>query len=156
MVLDPLSAIGLAGNVITFVEFGCSLLSKSREIYVSASGSTSENDQLEIIAMDLRQHTAKLRPPDDRRQIDDEAFVKLLDSCHQAAEEFLDVIQQLKVKGTHRRWHSFRKAVASVWAKDKLSAMQSRLDSLRGGVVLHVMSCTRYAFILIFSIRQSS
>lgn len=49
--MDPLTALGLAGNIVQFIDFSCKILSDSYEIY--RAGSTSEHEEINFIATDL-------------------------------------------------------------------------------------------------------
>ena len=49
--MDPLTALGLAGNIVQFIDFSCKILSDSYEIY--RAGSTSEHEEIDFIATDL-------------------------------------------------------------------------------------------------------
>jgi hypothetical protein len=51
--MEALTAVGLASNVVQFIPLTCETLSKSREIYLSASGTTKEFDDIRIISQDL-------------------------------------------------------------------------------------------------------
>ena len=56
--MGALAAVGLAGNIVQFIHFGCSLIFEGRQIYVSTSGLTEENTDLHTIAEDLDECTA--------------------------------------------------------------------------------------------------
>ena len=53
MALESLAALSLAGNIVQFIDFGCRLFSKSRELYASSDGVLAENVELENIANSL-------------------------------------------------------------------------------------------------------
>jgi hypothetical protein len=53
MVLDPFSALGLASNIVQFIDFGCKLLSTGRELHNSTDGVLESNIELEVITKDL-------------------------------------------------------------------------------------------------------
>ncbi len=154
MVLDPLSAIGLAGNVIQFIDFGCSILAEARENYRSASGTSEENIELGNVAESLHQFTVRLQHSKDGQNPltgTDEAFMKVLESCQGVADELLQAAQRLKVKdGPNKRWNSFRQALSTVWHKEKMSGIQKRLSFLREQVTLCLVSSVRLAFDLSF------
>ena len=44
--MDPITAVGLASSIITFVEFGFKLVDGAREIHLSTTGKTAHNAQL--------------------------------------------------------------------------------------------------------------
>ena len=54
MGLESIAALNLAGNIIQFIDFGCRLFSKSRELYKSSDGVLAEDVELEIIANSLK------------------------------------------------------------------------------------------------------
>ena len=51
--MDPLSALGLASNIIQFVQFAAKLISESQEAYESIDGLSQRHSDLEGIAVDL-------------------------------------------------------------------------------------------------------
>ncbi|KAL9076458.1 MAG: hypothetical protein Q9157_003642 [Trypethelium eluteriae] len=54
MVLDPISALGLAGNIVQFVDYTSGVISKSVEQYRSAVGCSRELIDTELVAQHLR------------------------------------------------------------------------------------------------------
>jgi hypothetical protein len=50
--MDPLTAIGLVANLITFIDFGCKVVSASREL--RESGTTAENESIEFLTVKLQ------------------------------------------------------------------------------------------------------
>jgi hypothetical protein len=150
MVLDPLSALSLAGNVVQFIDFTSSILSESRRIYQSGAES-SDNIALESVADSLRDFSTrlKLKPPNEDASLlngPDEKVFAVLGSCEEVASELLQAVQRVKPKdGLHRKWNSFRQALATVWQKEKLLGMQSRLSFIREQITLHIVSSVRWA-----------
>jgi hypothetical protein len=61
--MDPLSAIGLASNIIQFVNFGCELISGAQEVCKSISGQTAVNVDLQDIAKCLAKASNDLIAP---------------------------------------------------------------------------------------------
>lgn len=47
--MDPLTAFGLAANVLAFVDFAGKLISKGYEIYSSSSGVLGENTEVRLL-----------------------------------------------------------------------------------------------------------
>ncbi|KAJ9614088.1 hypothetical protein H2200_002224 [Cladophialophora chaetospira] len=144
MVLDPFSALGLAGNVLQFIDFCGNVISESRKTYQSASESSPENIELGSVAVDLQQLCAQLQPSNRGQEasaVADQKLAKTLAWCEGVAADLLSAIEQLKIKtGPHRKWRSFRQALITVWKKDKLSGLQRRLSFLREQVTLHLVS----------------
>ncbi|KAF2250664.1 hypothetical protein BU26DRAFT_517483 [Trematosphaeria pertusa] len=51
--MDGLTAVGLAANIIQFLDFCATLLSEASEVYHSASGLSQEYVELQDVARDL-------------------------------------------------------------------------------------------------------
>jgi len=60
MLLDPLTALSLAGTVVQFVDFTSKILAKGAEIHRSLDGSLRENVEVESIVKDLVQLNSRL------------------------------------------------------------------------------------------------
>ena len=114
MVLDPFSALGLAGNIIQFVDFGGKLLSHSAELYRSVDGALSFNKELEIITGDLRSLSANLAASSHSQSTAlsgaDNFPTELASSCKVLADELLSKLAKLRVRGTYKKWKSVRQA----------------------------------------------
>ena len=61
--IETLAAVGLASNIISFIDFGTKLFSRSRKIYNSADGAIDEHASLSIISSDLQKLSASLEIP---------------------------------------------------------------------------------------------
>ena len=146
--LDPLTALSVAGTIVQFVDFSSKLLAKSREIYESASGASIDNNQLEAIAKDLEGLNARLRKPlPSQQSLDDSdiSLVKLGEQCAGVAAELIHALEELKVRGTtHLRWKSFRKALKSVRKREEVEAITLRLQNFREELNLHILVNLRY------------
>jgi hypothetical protein len=59
--MDPLTAAGIAGNIIDFADFSTKTLSKAKQLYESASGATAENDELESLTSNLKSLVERTR-----------------------------------------------------------------------------------------------
>ena len=59
--LEPLTALGLAANLLQFIELGIKVTSKTRDIHNSATGALVENLDLEILTDDLSTVARRLR-----------------------------------------------------------------------------------------------
>jgi hypothetical protein len=135
--MDPLTAVGLAGNIITFVDLSTKVLSRAKELYNSASGSTSENDELESLTKslkDLADRTRRQAPNNSqhgRLNITSESVLdNLSQQCIQVADELLDMLDSVKVKGDGRGLKSAIQAVKTAWKQDDIDGLQRRLDRI--------------------------
>jgi hypothetical protein len=128
--MEVLAAVGLAGNIIQFVDFSGKLVSKTAEIYKSGAGALIENVDIETATNDLILLSTKLH--DSADSAGDTALRKLCQSCGDVAQQSLGALNKAKANGKHQKWKSFRKALQSVWNKEDIAALEQRLVRYRG------------------------
>ena len=139
MVLEAFAAVSLTGNIIQFLNFSCSLLNKTRDIHRAASGLPIEHLELDTISQDLTTLSANIKT----ELHSDPILATLANRCGILSTELLAAVKELhNVHTTFRslRWKSFRQALKSIWEKDRIAEMQSRLNNLRDQVMVHYVS----------------
>jgi hypothetical protein len=147
MMLDPLTALSLAGNIIQLVDFSSKLVNKGREIYRAVDVALPENLELEIVAKDLTTLVQRLMnhpgsdgdPSVSFTDPADSELYQICEKCKTTATELLAKLQEVKVKGKHRRWKSFRQALKSVWTKDEVDGLARRLAVFRNQLQFRIM-----------------
>jgi hypothetical protein len=147
--MEALAALGLAGNVVQFIQFASEVVTETREAYRSADDASAQHLDLETVAEDLRKLISPLQASAQASAgaVGDLEFRKLLGSCNEAASELHSAIQELKVKdGPHRKWRSFGKALIWVWKREKISSFQKRLSDLRNQIQFHIVENLRSVF----------
>ena len=151
--LDPLTALSLASNVVQFLDFSAKLVAKGNELYKSADGASVGNAELEDIAKDLQDLNARLQQSTPSHNTNlttlttsDVALRKLSEQCSGVAGELIEVLDKLKVRGTsNRRWKSVRQALKGLMKKDEVGAIAQRLQNVRDELNLHILVSMRYA-----------
>jgi hypothetical protein len=138
MVLDPLSAVGLAGNIIQFVEFACKLLFRSCEIYNSSSGLSEEALSTIAITRHLQELCLQLSGNSGSRVQEDETLRDLARRCKAVADKLLSATETLKAKEPRSKWESFYKSLEAIWKKDQIEALQNQLRDCRAQLMLHL------------------
>ena len=131
MALESLAALSLAGNIVQFVDFGCRLFSKSRELYGSSDGVLAENAELENIANSLTAMSKGLTVRSSQTQpesIDYTNLKALAKDCENIATELLEALRELKVKEPRKRLQCFRTALNRVWRSERIRDVSERLD----------------------------
>lgn len=137
--MNPLTAFGVAVNFIQLVDFGCNLLSDTVTLYQSATGTTLENIELEIITKDIQKMIEPLCTSRKGSGLSS-TYLALLDSCDDVARDLLSAVEKLKVQvAAHKKWRSFGKALRTVWKKEEISRLRARLEKLREQIVVHVI-----------------
>lgn len=160
--MDPLTAFGLASNVVSFVSFASELFKASREVYSSASGSTENVVLLESVYSNLSSLSIKLQSTCEFRLSDGDfhgslqdvvkdaavAVKRLAESCKRDCDELLVVTESLRLKhsnGTRRKWESFRIALRKVWEQKRIDDIEDRLLKAQVGLTLHIGTISGYS-----------
>ncbi|MCJ1420769.1 hypothetical protein MMC32_007128 [Xylographa parallela] len=103
--VNPFTALSLAGTVVQFVYLGNKLIKDGSEL-------------------SMLQAT-------------------LFQSCSEAADELLKVLEDLKVKGTDRQWQSFRQALRTSPQKDEIRKIEKKVDKLQQMLNTHLIAIIR-------------
>jgi hypothetical protein len=136
--LDPITALGVAGNIVQFIDFGLKATSKAREIYRSADGAIQENADLGVVTEDLAAVAKKLETP-DKAGMGNDGLDSLCKLCAKAAIELLTALQSLKMSGHKGKVKSARKALKTMWGKKRVEEMKTRLEGYRNELQFHVL-----------------
>jgi hypothetical protein len=137
MVLESLAAIGLAGNIVQFIAFASHLVSKSHEIYRSASGLSDEHLDLETISDDVLSLSAKLKVS----PASDAGLCALAERCIVVAQELSRAISDLRNQQQNtKKLNSFKQALRGVWKKPWIDELTSRLEKIREQILFHLVA----------------
>lgn len=132
--MEALAALGLASNVISFVDFSWKLVAGARQIYGSASESSNNSQTLEVLATSITELNDAIvidaAIPDNLQ--------KLSKECHTVARDLLAVIGKLRMKGKHKRWNSFAVALKEVWKQGKIDGLVERLQRLQSQLLVQI------------------
>lgn len=52
--MDPITAIGLATHILTFVDFAREIITTVHDLYQSSTGSSTKNFESETLAYDIK------------------------------------------------------------------------------------------------------
>jgi hypothetical protein len=144
--LDPLTAVGLVGNMVQFIDFGCKIVSNTTKMYRSADSLLKENADLEIVTNDLISINTILTTSGAVTTADP-ALDKLCTGCLEVSTELLAALAKVSAGKDPTKWRSVRKALRSVWSKDRISGLEARLGGFRDEVNLRIVVSLRYVYV---------
>jgi hypothetical protein len=134
---DPMTALGLASNIIQLISFTSDIISKSREIYKSQNGKLVEYMELEAITTSLRGLSRDIVSPFQQGTFsskDEEDLRKLCGGCNDISRQLIVAIEALQTQGRNKAWNSFRQALKTLWKEDEIEALSRRLDRYRAQI----------------------
>jgi len=137
--LEPITAIGLAGNVIQLIDFGIKIVSTSRELYKTGSSALyfyqdiiMANNDLALLHSNLR---SSIMSTDQDNEIssNDRALLNLAIECDDIAKQLREALEKVTVEGekTKSLWKTLRHALTCVWRKEEIDELAARLNTYR-------------------------
>jgi hypothetical protein len=146
--LDPLTAISLAGNVAQFVDFSSKIVSRTRELTKSSHRATQEAYNAEILVRDLVRVTEKVK--DGARAAraaslgeEDKALEDLCNGCIILSERMIKRLEKLKPEEGAGKRQAFLHALKSVWSQRELECEESQLATYRSQLEFRVLTSFR-------------
>lgn len=149
--MDPFSALGLAANLLQFIELGWTLVTNAREI--ATTGSTKRNERLEetchnfsVILGNLDSSFEVVDASNQRLSLEESALRALAIRCKDTSTELSAILEKLRVDqqaSTHTK--NLRKSFRSLWESRKINDLASRLSEYRSELVANLSALTRYS-----------
>lgn len=149
--MDPLTAVGLASNVFSFVSFASGLIKGTLEVSGSAFGCSIDVARLDLVCERLQGLCDGLQSCIDHKTPGAHAgchvtkvfvAVKVLsEACKADGDELLRITKKLRTKnGSTGKLDSFRVALRKTWEKSSIDELQKRLFRTQTTMTLHI--CT--------------
>lgn len=141
--MEAFAALGLAGNIVQFVDFSCKLFSNAQEIYSSASGSSDRVADAAFIVSNLNDLCKRLqeRPPlvasSGAGSVGalSSSLDLLANKCRDVALELMGLLDRIRTREPQSRWESFKVALRTVMREDEIKALEKRLEDYRRQII---------------------
>jgi molecular chaperone GrpE (heat shock protein) len=140
-----MTTLSLAGNIVQFVDFSCTVISRAKELSNSVQGATQDTLNYEIVTRDLLKVSENLKggvatsSVDSSKNEADQALEEVCNGCIFLSEKMLRRLENLKVQNGAGRRTIFGRALKSVWSQRDLDEMARQLASYRQQLELHVL-----------------
>ncbi|XDG03225.1 hypothetical protein ABKA04_002840 [Annulohypoxylon sp. FPYF3050] len=143
--MDPFTAIGLVGNIIAFLDFGYKLVSATKDIHASASGSSAYNEDLSHSTQQLQQLVANLKVAKPLESLSDQeqSLLRVASDCKGVSEELANLLDKLKAQNPKSMRKAFRAAVRNWRKKDEKAELELKLDRCKQQLNLELVNILR-------------
>ncbi|KAK2030048.1 hypothetical protein LX32DRAFT_727580 [Colletotrichum zoysiae] len=139
---ESLAALGVAANIVQFLELGLKAAISIVETYrsVNDEGWTARNADLESMAKGLRDLCDRLKGDADVRL--DPVMVRLLQRCIDTADELSSELRGLvgDIATRHPKWAKFKVSLAAYFKRGKIDGIQARLVEIKTQIFGHVQT----------------
>jgi hypothetical protein len=130
MALETLALLSLAGNIVQFVEIGSKAISAFREIHHSVEGSLRTNEELELIAKDLKNLLEGLTG--SFGMTSDPYWSAFNVKCSLLATELITTLDKLKPSGgISTRLDTLKVSVKILSKRSKIQDLETSIWKLR-------------------------
>lgn len=153
--MDPLTAIGLAGNILGFLDFAGKLLSSTREIYGSATGDTEGDKSLGSVARHVRDLAAGLEASCSAAQggggggggdPDARALKDLAGECSDLAEDLVEMLESFQAREKKSKREAFRAVWNRMMKAEEKKELEHRLFQCSAALHLRLNAYTGYVW----------
>ncbi|KAE9376490.1 hypothetical protein N431DRAFT_181433 [Stipitochalara longipes BDJ] len=137
--MDPLTAIGLVSNIISFIDFSLGLLSGAREIHDSLSGTLEQNRSRGAVVGEMKKFSAKLLAPDaSNLAAEDKELCILATECRTLSSQLVDLLEKNKPKDPKSKSQSLLSALKNKIHEKEVQDLEQRLDYCRSQLELQL------------------
>lgn len=141
--MAELAAIGLAANILAFLEFSGKTAVKFRAFYARARIGTVLPQDLDTITKDLSECLQKLQDEClENSTTEDTLLLKLAKECQTTAQELQSQLARLK-PARKSRLEATQKAWKAIWSENRIVGLQQRLEGFRTQFNLHILTDLR-------------
>ncbi|ORY05157.1 hypothetical protein BCR34DRAFT_439739, partial [Clohesyomyces aquaticus] len=144
--MDPFSALGLAGNIVQFVDFGTRISGRIYELYNSASGLAASHTEIVDMAERLQQLADRLAQVTSTAEedaspiVDKKSFVTLLFLCRSTAQDLISMVDDLKVDKSHKLWSSIRQGFRATRKREQIEKLINRMKILQDALNSYLLA----------------
>ncbi|KAJ4264312.1 hypothetical protein NW762_005508 [Fusarium torreyae] len=136
--MDPVSAIGLASSIITFIDFGTELITGAIEIYRAPDGSSAADARLQDILNDLGDLVEELEKTFHAATKAEKNIKSLAQECGEDTRELKDILRGLKMAGRRTPWKSVKAKWMNMRAESRVEELKERLNEYRTDILLNL------------------
>ena len=142
---EALLAIGIAANVVQFLDVSTKLTSSCWKIYISRRDGVGALPDLQTITEDFERVLIDLeRSGNDGKSLseEDRVFEPLLVKCQESAAQLSEYFHKINSPGRARKRDAIWEAIKGL-GKDEISSLQVRLERLRQELIVNLLSLIR-------------
>jgi hypothetical protein len=142
--MEPLVAIGLAGNILQFIDFCYNVISGINKVCSSASGMTPENEGLSVLVDDLNAVAQTLLTDIPAKTENEKQLCALATDCYTFSEELQQILRRLRVGDRNSKWDALRVKWRSMRKEKEVEAIERRLNGYQAQILIRLQVMFRF------------
>ncbi|KAI0838389.1 hypothetical protein F5Y06DRAFT_45438 [Hypoxylon sp. FL0890] len=143
--MEALAAIGLASNILQFIEAGHKVLSASKEMYGVGHEASRSNNDIESITQEMKRLGQSLSKgvPTSQKTEEDEALLRLTAECERWSSDMVTLLDHLKNKNPDSKLKAFKAGWKNYRKQGERDRLEKGLDSCRRQLAIQLTSMSR-------------
>ncbi|KAF4988770.1 hypothetical protein FGRMN_9564 [Fusarium graminum] len=143
--MDPVTAVGLASGILTFIEAGLKLVKTAHEIHNSVDGVLDENKHRESVADEVRKAASRLENTrNSGLSPERQALCSLAKKCRETSSELMKVLDKVKPKpGSSNALKLVTYAVKANRRVGEVRQLEGQLNDYRDQLTLAIVELSR-------------
>ncbi|KAI5864372.1 hypothetical protein GGS23DRAFT_496621 [Durotheca rogersii] len=138
MTMDPISAIGIAAGVLSFIDFAGKLVRGVYEVAGSANGAAEENAHIDTVIQDLKDVTNAIDVDFRGYSKHEKELAKLASQCGTLSRDLRKTLRSLEVQQGNVPWQAIKARWKVITRRDKIESMEKRIDKYRDEIMLRL------------------
>lgn len=142
--MDPVTAVGLASAIISFVPLCVKLLQSAREIRDSLDGSVEKNLTRKAIVDEMKALSRRLKSADQARVLPEQrGLYDLALKCHELSQKILDLLDKIRPK-SKSSFENYRSVYRAWSCESEIKNLEKQLNDCRSQLALGIVDLSRY------------
>lgn len=148
--MDPVSAVGLASSILTFIEFAATLVTGAVKTYRSENGAFDDDKHLDEAIDELDSLSSLLDTRPSCKTEAERRIARIAVNCRADSKVLEDFLRNTPGPKNERTFlRSLKISWTSIMSRKDVAELKSRLQKYRLEVLVHVTSLLRCAYELI-------
>lgn len=144
--MDPLSAIGLVSNIISFIDFSARLVKGAKEIHDSQHGVLEENRSRETIVQEVQRMSARLLTSESPEKEDEISTLSILAAeCREVSTQLISLLEKIKPSDAGSKTQILLSAMRNKVHDSERAGLEARISDCRAQLHLELSHLTRSA-----------
>lgn len=144
--MEALAAVGLASNVLQFIDVGYKVLSASKEMYGAGNEMSRSNKDIESISREMKRLSLDLSShvPTSQPTEDEQALLRLTTECERWSDDMLALLSRLGNRNPNSKFEALRAAWRNHKMQHERNRLERGLDAWRKQLDIQLTSMSRY------------
>ncbi|KAI1413392.1 hypothetical protein F5Y13DRAFT_198678 [Hypoxylon sp. FL1857] len=143
--MEALAVVGLASNILQFIEYGYKVIVVAKELHESGQDATQSNETTAFLTREMRELSLRVMNdlPESDLTDDEKALSQLAQQCSQLSNKLLVLLDSLKVKGQRRKRDVVTAVFRNIRKRGEREQLRACLDNYRAQLNVQVTRMSR-------------